>query len=209
MTKKMKLYYQTHSPYARKSLVFAHEVGIDDELDVIHQETSPLNINPDIYAINPLGAVPVLVKQDGTNIVDSTVICLYFDTLHKQNKLIPEDTASKITALELNAIADGISLAGILARWENNRRPDKLRYPALYEGHLHKLSSSFDYLETSSVLFADMNIGHIALATSLSWIDFRQIADIRSNRPNLTKWFDDFSHRVSMKATPLYGDTHD
>jgi hypothetical protein len=37
----MDLLYQTHSPYARKVLVAAHEMGLQHELSVIHQETSP------------------------------------------------------------------------------------------------------------------------------------------------------------------------
>ena len=30
----MKLYYQTHSPYARKVLVMAHELGLAERLEV-------------------------------------------------------------------------------------------------------------------------------------------------------------------------------
>lgn len=33
----MKLLYQTHSPYARKVLVAAHETGLAGQLEVIHQ----------------------------------------------------------------------------------------------------------------------------------------------------------------------------
>ncbi len=32
----MKLLYQTHSPTARKVLVFAHEVGIADRIEETH-----------------------------------------------------------------------------------------------------------------------------------------------------------------------------
>ncbi|MET4733569.1 hypothetical protein ABIE64_002296 [Thalassospira sp. MBR-102] len=39
------LLYQTHSPFARKALVFALECGLDDRIEVIHQETSPTNRN--------------------------------------------------------------------------------------------------------------------------------------------------------------------
>ena len=51
----MKLLYQTHSPYARKALVFAHEAGIADQIEVIHHETSPLRRNEEVFAANPLG----------------------------------------------------------------------------------------------------------------------------------------------------------
>ncbi len=40
---RMTLLYQTHSPFARKVLVFAHECGLADQLQVEHHETSPTN----------------------------------------------------------------------------------------------------------------------------------------------------------------------
>ena len=58
----MKLLYQTHSPYARKVLVFAYEAGIADDIEVVHEETSPLVRNAEVYAANPLGKVPVLLR---------------------------------------------------------------------------------------------------------------------------------------------------
>ena len=50
----MKLLYQTHSPYARKVLVFAHEIGLAGQIEVIHQETSPTLRNEQVYAENPV-----------------------------------------------------------------------------------------------------------------------------------------------------------
>ena len=51
----MKLLYQTHSPYARKTLVFAYEAGLAARLEVVHQETSPTVRNDTVFAENPLG----------------------------------------------------------------------------------------------------------------------------------------------------------
>ena len=58
----MKLLYQTHSPYARKALVFAHEVGLARQIEVVHHETSPTRRNEHVFAENPLGKVPVLLR---------------------------------------------------------------------------------------------------------------------------------------------------
>jgi glutathione S-transferase len=51
----MKLLYQTHSPYARKALVFAYEAGLAYRIGVEHHETSPTNRNAEVFAQNPLG----------------------------------------------------------------------------------------------------------------------------------------------------------
>ena len=82
----MKLYYQTHSPFARKALVFAHEAGLAERIDVIHHETSPTRRNETVYAENPLGKVPVLIRPGQKPLFDSDVICAYLDTLSASAK---------------------------------------------------------------------------------------------------------------------------
>lgn len=49
----MKLLYQTHSPFARKVLVFAHEIGLADQIEIVHHETSPTQRNLEVSALNP------------------------------------------------------------------------------------------------------------------------------------------------------------
>ncbi len=87
----MKLLYQTHSPYARKALVFALEAGLGDAIQVAPHETSPTLRNDEVFAHNPLGKVPVLVCPGGPTLFDSDVICAYLDTLHDGRRLIPAD----------------------------------------------------------------------------------------------------------------------
>lgn len=205
----MKLLYQTHSPYARKTLVFAHEVGIADQLEVIHQETSPTAKNIEVFAQNPLGKVPVLLRPHASAIFDSDVICAYFDTLHHGPRLIPETGEDRWRVLRLQAAAQGISDAGIAVRWEVERRPAELRYPALRDGYIEKLMTSYDWLEQEIDERDSMHVGHIAVATALSWIAFRGLPDFRKGHPRLAGWFDAFEARASMKATLLSGETYD
>ena len=205
----MKLLYQTHSPYARKALVFAHEVGIANGIEVIHQETSPTLRNEEVFAMNPLGKVPVLVRPGLPPIFESDVICAYFDTLHSGRKMIPESGEARWLALQIQAVAQGICDAGILVRWETLRRPEKLRYPPLTDGYLEKVTTSFDWLERHLDVESPIHIGHIAIAPALSWVEFRALADFRPRRPRLVEWFDEFERRPSMQATPLSGETQD
>ncbi len=204
----MKLYYQTHSPYARKVLVFAHEIEIADKIEVIHHETSPTRKNETVYNVNPLGKVPVLILPNRQTLFDSSVICDYLDSRHTKQKLIPNENPQRQNALKLQALADGLSYSGIAIRWETERRPENLRYPELGKGHTNKLITSYEYLEKDNFMDDDLHIGHIALATSLSWIEFRNLPSFREY-PKLTKWYDEFIKRSSMKTTPLSGNTHD
>ncbi|TWT12597.1 glutathione S-transferase family protein [Reyranella sp. CPCC 100927] len=205
----MKLLYQTHSPYARKALVFAHEVGIADRLEVVHHETSPTRRNEAVFAENPLGKVPVLIRPGLTPIFDSDVICAYLDTLHDGRKLVPPDGEARWQALRIQAVAQGLGDAGIAVRWETVRRPEALRFPPLRDGYTAKLIASYDWLERTLDISPAIHIGHVALATMLGWLEFRELPSFRDGRPRLAAWFDAFDARPSMRATPLSGETHD
>ena len=143
----MRLLYQTHSPYARKVLVMAHEVGLASRLDVVHYETSPTRRNDLVYALNPLGKVPVLVTEDGFCLFDSIVICEYLEGLHGGERLIPASGIARWQALRLQALAQGLADAGIALRWEIERRPEALRWAELGEGQRAKLLAGYDFLE--------------------------------------------------------------
>lgn len=205
----MKLLYQTHSPYARKTLVAAHEIGLADRLQVIHHETSPVVRNDEVFALNPLGKVPVLICDDGTALFDSTVICEYLDGLHDGAKLIPADPSRRYSALRNQAIATGIADAGIAVRWETERRPPATRWEPLREGHLQKIIAACDFLEENLREQETPDIGDIALATALSWIEFRQVYAFCEARPRLAAWYARFCERESMQVTALHGETVD
>ncbi len=118
----MQLYYQTHSPFARKVLVFAIEAGLEQRLEVLHQETSPVHRNELVSGQNPLGKVPVLLRPAQVPLVDSAVICDYLDTLHRGPKLVPAEGEWRWNALRLQAVASGLAETGIALRWEMVRR---------------------------------------------------------------------------------------
>lgn len=205
----MKLLYQTHSPYARKALVFAHEAGLADRIERVDHETSPTLRNEDVFAQNPLGKVPVLLRDGQPPIFDSDVICAFLDTLHDGPKLIPPEGEARWAALTMQSAAQGMCDAGIAIRWENVRRPEGLRYPPLAQGYSDKLAASYDWLEARIDGDAPLHVGHVAVATALSWIEYRELVPFRDGRPRLAHWLDAFEQRPSMRATPLSGDTVD
>jgi glutathione S-transferase len=205
----MKLLYQTHSPYARKALVFAHEAGLASRIEVVHHETSPTQRNEQVFAENPLGKVPVLLRPGLSPIFDSDVICAYLDTLHDGRKLIPVNGEARWHALRVQAVAQGLADAGIAVRWETVRRPEALRYSPLRDGYIEKMTASYDWLERELDVDDAVHVGHIAVATALSWTEFRELPDFHEKRPRLSAWLDEFQRRPSMRATPLSGETQD
>jgi glutathione S-transferase len=185
-----------------------HEIGLAKDVQVIHHETSPTLRNETVFGANPLGKVPVLILDDGTAIFDSTVICDYLDRRHEKPSLIPAEGAARIRCLRLQAVAQGLADSGITLRWELTRRPEALRWPAMAEGQCAKLLASYDYIEREQSFLGPLDLGQIALATSLSWIEFRDLPSFRGH-PQLARWYDDFSARPSMLQTAMHGETVD
>jgi glutathione S-transferase len=205
----VKLFYQTHSPYARQVLMLAHETGLADRLEIHHHETSPTRHNEAVFAVNPLGKVPVLVLDDGAALFDSAVICDYLDSLHGGARLIPPSGPARWSAPRLQALAHGITDAGSAVRQETDRRPVPYRYPAMRDGQTQKLVAAYDFLERTTVLDGPLDIGQIAVATALSWIEFRKLPGFRDGHLRLATWYDGFAERPSMLATPLAGEVTD
>ena len=102
----MLLRYVPHSPFVRKTLVVVHEKGLADQIEVV--EAHVFDPDDPIHQENPIGKVPSLVRDDGTVLYDSNVICEYLDSLGPGPMLIPVDGDARLVALRRNALGDGL-----------------------------------------------------------------------------------------------------
>jgi glutathione S-transferase len=78
----MKLLASKTSPYARKVRIAFAEKRIECTLT----EQDPWSAETIISQYNPLGKVPVLVLEDGTNLFDSRVIVEYIDLVRSRRQ---------------------------------------------------------------------------------------------------------------------------
>ncbi len=131
----MKLYYSASSPFVRKCLVSAHELGLRERLDLVPAAAHPVNRDRALVAINPLGKVPTLVTDDGTVLYDSRVICEYLNTLG-DGHLLPSHGPKRWSALADQSLADGVMDAAVLTRYESAVRPENLRWGEWIVGQL-------------------------------------------------------------------------
>jgi glutathione S-transferase len=77
------------------------------------------------------------------------------------------------------------------------------------DAQLQKIAAACDFVEQEVELKGSPDIGEIALATTLSWIAFRDVYSFGAGRPRLSSWYDNFTKRPSMAATTLAGETQD
>ncbi|MEM9330555.1 MAG: glutathione S-transferase N-terminal domain-containing protein [Pseudomonadota bacterium] len=199
----MKLWYASASPFVRKVLVLAHETGIVDRLEIVDAATTPIDPNADLQQDNPLGKIPTLVLEDGLSIFDSRVICEYLDGLHEGEKMFPAGGIERVNALVTQSLGDGIMDAAVGVRYEQALRPPEKQWDHWMDGQMRKISQSLDVLENwRGARIQDIHIGSIAVASALSYLDFRHAQfDWRKDRPVVTQMLETFSKRTSMIET--------
>jgi hypothetical protein len=103
----MKLFFSPTSPYVRKCLVVAHELGLAGRIEFVASNAHPVTRDQTIIAKNPLGKVPTLIADDGLVLYDSRVICEYLNDL-AGGKVFPASGKARWEALTLQSLADGI-----------------------------------------------------------------------------------------------------
>ncbi len=197
----MKLYHSPLSPYVRKVMVVAHEVGLLDDIETVDGSGTPMAPNDEAVAVNPLGKIPALVTEDGLTLYDSRVICRYLD--HKGGANLYPGGAAQFPVLSREALAEGMIDAALLTAYEWRLRPEELRFQPWVDGQRAKVMRGVDAFERHiDAMAGHLTIDKIALGCALGYIDFR-IGDLnwRDEHPGLAAWYKDFSGRQSMKET--------
>ena len=198
----MRLFYSPTSPYARKVVVLLAEAGHSDAVERVVASGTPIDTGTAPLAQNPLGKIPALEREAGPALYDSRVITRYLDD-HFKAGLYPQGERLWDT-LTLEATADGIVDAAILMVYETRVRPEEKRFPAWVEGQWGKVDRALDALESRwmSHLHGPLDMGQIAVACALGYVDFRHgDREWRKTRPLLAAWEAVFAARDSMKAS--------
>ncbi|MDD9922778.1 MAG: glutathione S-transferase [Boseongicola sp.] len=197
----LKLLHSGSSPYVRKVMVLLHETGLVDQVELIPGSGTPLAPNEATVGANPIGKVPVLLRDDGPSIYDSRVICRYLDD-HAGGKFYPASRLWEVLTLE--ATAEGILDAALLMVYENRLRSEETRSTEWVEAQWAKITRSLDAIEDRwiSHMHGPLTMGQIAVACALGYLDLRHDArQWREGRLALAAWFAKFEDRASMQAT--------
>ena len=199
----MKLIYAPTSPFVRKVMAVALEVGLAGRIEIEFNPASPLQRDPALVDHNPLGKIPALILDDGTVLYDSPVICEYFAATAGDTGLFPASGPARWTALTQQALGDGLLDAAIANRYETVMRPAEWRWDGWSAAQLAKIAGALDEIERQAPsLGQEPTIGTIAIGCALGYLDFRYAAlDWREGRPNAANWFAAFDERPAMAAT--------
>jgi len=172
----MKLIGMLDSPYVRRVAVSLQLL----ELPFEHQSLSVFRTFDQFRQINPVVKAPTLVTDDGTVLMDSTLILQYAETLAApERRLTPTEPAALLRSLRVLGLALAACDKGVQIVYERNVRPaEKLHQPWVERVTLQMLSA-FDALEAEQRARA-MVIGgdgteHGAIMTAVTWHFMRQM----------------------------------
>ena len=191
----MQLLYSSMSPFARKVRVVAFELGLTARLELV---TASPYTDESLRATNPLSKIPILIPDTGAPIYDSPVICEYLEHLVGAD-LTPTGGPARWAALTLQALADGMGDAALAIVRERLREGEHRQ--DLFDRQTAALNAALDQLERDGLAADRFQIGEIAVAAQLAYLDGRKVLDWREGRPALAAWYENASLRPSMVAT--------
>ncbi len=205
----MKLHWSPRSPFVRKVMIVAHELGLTGRLDLVRSVVAATRSHRELMRDNPLSKIPTLVLEDGTPVYDSPVICEYLDGLGGKPVLHPADPKQRLTALRRQALGDGFLDFLLLWRGELMRPAAAQSQPHL-TAFAERAEATLAALEKEApALAADpYSIGHVAIGCALSYLDFRfPELDWRKGHDRLAAWHKTFADRPSTRATEPVDDS--
>jgi len=203
----MKLHWSPRSPFVRKVMIAAHELGLADRITCVRTVVATTRPHLELMAENPLSKIPTLVLDDGTVLYDSPVVCEYLDSLHSGPKLIPTELGARMTALRRQALGDGFLDFLLLLRNERERAHPSDVHLSTFTTKRQAVLASLDK-EAEDLARTPFGIGHIAIGCALSYLDFRfSQDDWRSPHSAIARWHRDFAARPSVQATEPIDDS--
>jgi glutathione S-transferase len=196
----MKLYGSLTSPYVRKVRMFLKEKGIDHEFII----EGPADAAGNVARLNPVGKVPVLVRNDGEVLFESFMIVDYVDSL-RDPPLIPPSGEARWRAQRWHALGQGIADA-VVARLMETRRSVERQEPAQIHRQEAKVAAALAFAEShvaddEYLVGNQLTIADIAVSAALGYMDLRYAHAWQTAHPRLAAWFATFGLRLSFIET--------
>ena len=165
------------SPFVRKVRVVLAEKGIECEV----RELEIASDQSPVFAYNPLGKIPCLIAENlgmPDPVYDSSVIVEFLDVVCANPQMYPTAPMERVRVRRIEALADGILDAGVLARTELVERAEGLRDPRWAGRQMKKMRSGVDALAEAlgdNAYFCGeaLTIADYSVCVALAWLHFR------------------------------------
>lgn len=195
------------SPYVRRVAISMQLMGLPFE----HQQVSVFRHYDRFKAINPVVKAPSFVCDDGTVLMDSTLILDYVESIAApQKRLMPADVETRKHALRYIGLAMAACEKCVQLVYEKNQRPEEKRHQPWVDRVTGQANAAFAELESavgkaSPWLQGDSpNAADIAVAVAWRFSQYYDAAEVpAASYPKLVE----YSRRAELipefASTPL------
>ncbi len=197
----MELIVSLTSPFARKARIIIAEKQINCTI-------TPIVVweNPDIVcANNPLRKIPILILDDGTQLVNSSLICDYLDSCGDTPKFLPDESTARYRVKAREALVDGAADAALSVIMATKVAPDMKNEN--WENWLNaKAVTTFAHIENNINEFHTDNIdvADVALACTLDFLQAMKPILIEWDKyPKMQTWLSIISERTAFIDTKI------
>ncbi|MEI5998702.1 glutathione S-transferase [Paraburkholderia bengalensis] len=140
----MQLIGMMDSPYVRRVAISLSVLGLPFE----HQSVSVFRHFDAFARINPVVKAPTFIADDGTMLIDSSLILDYLDHLSPPEKrLMPAETGARMKALSLIGFALAACEKTMQNVYEVNLRPAERQHQPWIERVQGQLFAAYEHLE--------------------------------------------------------------
>ena len=197
----MKLIGMLDSPYVRRVAISLDLYGVD----FVHEPLSVFRSFDAFAQINPVVKAPTLVLDDGTVLMDSSLILDYLETLAPANKkLLAQQPAARARDLHILGLALAACEKSVQIVYEHNLRPaEKLHAPWL-DRVSGQLLAAYSLLEKQLPDSEVLTQASITAAVAWSFSQFTVASVVKADAfPNLRRHAERLEQHPAFKKYPI------
>ncbi|ROM50037.1 glutathione S-transferase family protein [Pseudomonas rhodesiae] len=197
----MKLIGMLDSPYVRRVAISLDLYGVD----FVHEPLSVFRTFDEFAQINPVVKAPTLVLDDGTVLMDSSLILEYLETLAPADrKLLPQQPGALARDLHVLGLALAACEKSVQIVYEHNLRPaEKLHAPWL-ERVSGQLLAAYGLLNKQLDDSEALTQASITAAVAWSFSQFTVASVVKADAfPNLQRHAERLEQHPAFKRYPI------
>ncbi|PRA15887.1 MULTISPECIES: glutathione S-transferase family protein [Pseudomonas] len=197
----MKLIGMLDSPYVRRVAISLDVYGVD----FVHEPLSVFRAFSEFAQINPVVKAPTLVLDDGTVLMDSSLILDYLEALAPDNKkLLAQQPAARAQELQVLGLALAACEKSVQIVYEHNLRPaEKLHAPWL-DRISGQLLAAYSLLDQQLADGGALTQASITAAVAWSFSQFTVGSVVKADAfPNLKRHAERLEQHPAFKRYPI------
>lgn len=197
----MKLIGMLDSPYVRRVAISLDLYGVDFE----HEALSVFRTFDEFAQVNPVVKAPTLVLDDGTVLMDSSLILAYFETLAPADKkLLPQQRAALARDLHVQGLALAACEKSVQIVYEHNLRPAEKQHAPWLERVSGQLLAAYTLLEKQLAGDEALTQASITAAVAWSFSQFTVASVVKADAfPNLKRHAERLEQHPAFKKYPI------